>query len=44
MNRRSPRVVRIGRKPLRSTVGDFNSQIVMLTSISAMQLKNTATG
>src|SRR4030095_780012 len=44
MNRRSPRVVAIGRKPLRMTVGDFNSHTVIAPSISAMQQKNTATG
>ncbi len=44
MKSRSPRVVAIGRKPLRSTVGDRSSHTVMPTSISTMQAKNTATG
>ena len=44
MNRRSPRVVAIGRKPLRSTVGAFSSHTVIAASMSAMQQKNTATG
>src|SRR5450830_723562 len=44
MNRRSPRVVRSGKKPLRSTVGERISHTVMPISMSTMQLKNTATG
>lgn len=44
INNLSPRVVRSGRKPLRSTVGDFNSHTVMPISISTMQVKKTATG
>ena len=44
MKRRSPRVVRRGRKPLRSTVGDFSSYTVMPMSIRTTQEKNTATG
>src|SRR5690606_40027104 len=44
MNRGSPRVVAMGRKPLRSTVGERISQTVMATSISATQMKNTAVG
>src|SRR3989442_10868682 len=44
MNSRSPRVVAIGSQPLRITVGLRNSHSVMPTSISTMQLKNTATG
>src|SRR3546814_15792124 len=44
MNRRSPRVVAMGRKPLRSTVGDFNSKKVMPASMSPMQIKNTVVG
>ena len=44
MNNLSPRVVRMGRKPLRYTVGDFNSQSVMAISISTMLVKKTATG
>ena len=34
----------MGKKPLRITVGDLISHTVMPKSISAMQLKNTATG
>jgi hypothetical protein len=37
-------VVAIGSQPLRKTVGCLISQTVMPTSISAMQLKKTATG
>ncbi len=44
MNSRSPRVVAIGRKPLRGTVGERSSQTVMPTSSRAMQAKKTATG
>src|SRR3546814_18081711 len=44
MNRRSPRVVAMGRKPLRNTVGDFSSKKVMPTSMSPMQIKNTVVG
>ena len=44
MKRRSPRVVAIGRKPLRRTVGDLIYHTVMPASINAMQTKNTATG
>ena len=44
MNRRSPRVVSIGKKPWRNTVGDLISHTVMVASISTMQVKNTATG
>src|SRR3954469_14249008 len=44
MNRRSPRVVAIGSQPRRRGVGDRISPTVMPTSISTMQVKNTATG
>ena len=44
MKRRSPRVVAMGKKPLRRVVGDLISHTVMPMSMSTMQVKNTATG
>ena len=44
MNKRSPRVVAMGKNPRRSTVGDLISHSVMPTSIKTMQLKKIATG
>lgn len=44
MNRRSPRVVAIGKKPLRSIVGARISQIVIPISIRTITVKKTATG
>ncbi len=44
MKRRSPRVVGIGSRPLRSTVGRTISRIVMMTSMRAIAAKNTAVG
>src|SRR5689334_21477721 len=44
MKSRSPRVVAIGRNPLRMTVGDLSSHTVMPASIKAMQVKKTVTG
>src|SRR5262245_8349379 len=44
-NNRSPRVVTIGSsKPFRATVGERISQIVITTSMTAMQAKKIATG
>jgi hypothetical protein len=44
MNNRSPRVVAIGKKPRRSTVGERISQIVIPISIKTIRVKKTATG
>ena len=44
MKSRSPRVVAMGKKPLRSVVGHLISHTVMPMSMHTMQVKKTATG
>ena len=44
MNNLSPRVVAIGKKPLRSMQGDLISQIVIINKMPAMLEKKIAVG
>src|SRR5450830_1675696 len=43
MNKRSPRVVGMGKKPLRAMLGERHCHTVMPTSIKPMQMKKMAT-